>query len=203
MIIDFEKEAPLTRYHLLTQTVMPRPIAWVLSANDDTSLNLAPFSFFNVICSDPPLLVLSIGKKTTGEPKDTRRNITSGRDFVVHIGSFQQAAAINQSAAVLAYGESEVAASDLPLADFPGCALPRLADCAVAYQCALYEVHELGPNQQAVIYAEIMRLYLNDEVVTQKDKRFIIDAEKVNPLARLGGTEYAALGEVFSLLRPN
>ena len=202
MIIDFSSITALNRYHLLTQTVMPRPIAWVLSENEDASLNLAPFSFFNAMCSEPPLLVMSIGKKSGGEVKDTRRNLLSGRPFVVHIASVEHVEALNGTAAVLDYGDSEVTASSLPLSEFPGCTVPRLSECHIAYHCKLYDVHEIGPNKQAMIYAEVLQLYLNDTVVEHENNRYIIDPKKINPLSRLGGVQYSAQGKIFSLTRP-
>ena len=113
MIVDFNSISPSNGYHLLTQTIIPRPIAWILSENEDGSLNLAPFSFFNAVCSDPPLLMVSIGKKPSGEIKDTRRNILSGRDFVIHIASLTQANVLSRSAATLVYGDSELEIDDL------------------------------------------------------------------------------------------
>ena len=89
MIIDFKQQSPANRYHIMTQTVIPRPIAWVLSENtsdnpatSEPSYNLAPFSFFNAICSHPPLPMLSVGHKSDGTEKDTSVNLLSGRDFV-------------------------------------------------------------------------------------------------------------------------
>ncbi len=202
MIISFAEEAPLTRYHLLTQTIVPRPIAWVLSENDDGSHNLAPFSFFNAVCSDPPLLLMSISKKPDGEIKDTRRNMLSGRDFVVHIASSDLAAAVHKSAAVLEYGKSEIEAGNLALEAFPGCPLPRLRDCTVAYHCKLYDVHEIGPNQQAMLYAEVQQLYVSDTIAEKRDDRYVIDADQLKPLTRLGGVQYASLEPAFSPVKP-
>ena len=204
MIIDFSTIKPLQRYHLLTQTIIPRPIAWVLSQNNDadSGYNLAPFSFFNAICSDPPLIVLSIGKKSNGDLKDTRRNLLSGREFVVHIASIDQAEALNASAAELDYGESELAAMNLSLVDCEGSSVPRLAEALVAYHCTLYDVHELGPNQQAIIYARIHKLHLDDTIVSVENDRLTIHAAAVNPLARLGAAEFAGIGEPFKLKRP-
>lgn len=202
MIIDFSNITPLNRYHLLTQTIVPRPVAWILSENDDKSLNLAPFSFFNAMCSDPPLLVVSIGKKPNGEIKDTRHNLLSEREFVVHIAHIDQAKALNQSAAELDYGDSEVEMLGLSLTPFANCPLPRLSACHIAYHCKLYDVHSIGPNQQTMIYAEVLQLYLDDTVVKNSHKRFIIDAEKIDPLARLGSNQYAEQGKVFSIVRP-
>ena len=203
MIIDFSAIQSLQRYHLLTQTVIPRPIAWVLSQNDDLSnYNLAPFSFFNAMCSDPPLLVLSIGKKLDGSIKDTRRNILSGREFVVHIASLFQAETLNASAAALDYGESELEGTQLSLVDLEGCAVPRIAEALVAYHCTLYDVHELGPNQQAIIYAQIHQLYLDDTIVKKENDRLYIDAVALDPLARLGATEFSGISRPFAQKRP-
>lgn len=201
MIIDFTSIEPLQRYHLMTQTVIPRPIAWILSTNEDSSFNLAPFSYFTAVCSDPPLLVLSIGHKPDGAIKDTRHNILSGRDFVIHIASVAQAEALNISAAPLQYGESELATSGMELTDFPGCAVPRLKASKVAWHCRFYQYHELGPGRQAVIYAEICHLYLNDTVVEENAGRYLVDAQRVNPLCRLGGANYSGLGKTFAVRR--
>ncbi len=161
MLIHFDTLSPNQRYHLLTQTVIPRPIAWVLSENENGSLNLAPFSFFNAMCSDPALLVMSIGKKENGEHKDTARNLISGREFVVHIANAVQADLLTQTAATLAYGDSEVEHANLDLSTFEGSQVPRLSHCDIAYHCSLYEHHLVGPNQQAFIYAQVHRLYLS------------------------------------------
>ena len=204
MIINFLDIEPLQRYHLLTQTVIPRPIAWVLSQNDSgSSYNLAPFSFFNAICSDPPLMMLSIGKKPNGEIKDTRHNVLSGREFVVHIASLDQAEALNASAATLNYGESELEGANLSLVDFRGCHLPRLAEALAAYHCTLYDMHEIGPSRQAILYAEIRQLYVDDSLVRTAKDRLYIDAAALNPLARLGAAEFAGIGQPFTLDRPN
>lgn len=209
MIIDFQQQQATYRYHLMTQTIIPRPIAWVLSENaDDIGLsndqryNLAPFSFFNAVCSDPPLLMLSIGKKSDGTAKDTRENLLSGRDFVIHIADAAQADQLSQTSAERPYGDSELVESRLNLVDFPNSPLPRIAGCSIAYHCKLYDVHHIGPNQQAIIYAEICHLYVDDECIEQKDNRYLIDATKINPLLRLGGNQYAHLGRPFVIQRP-
>jgi len=187
---------------LLTQTIIPRPIAWILSENDDKTLNLAPFSFFNAVCSEPPLLMVSIGKKPSGEIKDTRRNMLSGRDFVVHIASCDQAQALSHSAATLDYGESELAIDNLPLKAFEGCSIPRLAEAPIAYHCKFYDSHLIGPTEQAILYAEVVQLYVDDKDVDSIGERIVIDPDSVNPLSRLGGANYGTLSKSFSLVRP-
>lgn len=205
MLLDLATLKPNTRYHLMTQTIIPRPIAWVLSASDKGELNLAPFSFFNGVCSDPPLVMLSIGKKTPEEAKDTRQNILTGRDFVINLPSVAQAKDVTASAATLPYGESELELmQDKQLVEFPGCPLPRLKSAPIAFQAKLHEVHYLGKQKQAVIYAELLQVYIDDAAIQVDEARgrYTIDASKIDPLARLGGAQYAGIDKVFSVTRP-
>ena len=109
MLIDLTALSPSQIYHTMIQTVVPRPIAWVLSDNGDDSFNLAPFSYFNAVSSRPPIVSLSIGLKKDGSDKDTRRNIKERSHFVIHIPHVEQAQLVTDSAAALAHGESEIA----------------------------------------------------------------------------------------------
>ncbi len=165
-------------------------------------MNLAPFSFFNAICSDPALLALSIGRKDGGELKDTARNILSGREFVVHIANSTQASNLTTTSSSLDYGESELALTQLELTPFEGCSLPRLSDCDIAFQCTLYEHHLIGPNQQAIIYAQVKQLFASDKITHVDGKRVSINANDIDPLSRLGAAEYAGITESFSIKRP-
>lgn len=206
MLLDLQQLSGNNCYHLMTQTLVPRPVAWVLSANDDGGLNLAPFSFFNAVCSEPPLVMLSIGKKAADEPKDTRYNLLSGRDFVIHLPSLEQAQDVTASAATLPYQVSELGLlQDQQLEAFPGCPLPRLSHAPVAFQARLHDVHYLGTQHQAVIYAELLQVYICDAAiqVDEQKQRYTVDAAQLNPLARLGGAQYSGISEVFSIKRPD
>lgn len=185
-------------YHLLTQSFIPRPIAWVLSSNNEGVLNLAPFSFFTGVCSSPPLVMLSIGIKTSGVGKDTRENLLNGKDFVIHLPSVTSANDVTLSAKELPAEESELdLLENAELVEFAGCPLPRLAAAPLAFQAKLHKVDYLGDQPHAVIYAELIQAYISDDVLnTQaKDGRLEIDAFKVNPLARLGAGSYSALAK--------
>jgi len=189
-------------YHLMTQTVVPRPIAWVLSENHDSSLNLAPFSYFNAICSDPPLCILSMGKKPDGDTKDTAVNLSVGAQCVVHIAQVQHADLVTATAATMAYGESEIQATELKLLNHSNWALKRIAECPIAYYCKVHSVQQIGNTPQQVVFVEVLEVYIDDKVATVSNGRISVDALKVNPLARLGANQYASLGEVFSKARP-
>ena len=203
MILDFDRLDPAQRYFNTIQTLIPRPIAWVLSENAAGDYNLAPFSYFTAVCSEPPLVMISVGMKGENEFKDTRSNIEVRNRFVIHIADRPLLAAMNASSATLPAGESEVTKLGLELTAFGDFELPRLADAKVAYGCALYEMQEIGKGPQTLIFGEIERLYLDESIIeTREDGRIKVDAAKLDPVARLGANEYAFLTEVTQLSRP-
>ncbi|MFT5218700.1 MAG: flavin reductase (DIM6/NTAB) family NADH-FMN oxidoreductase RutF [Planctomycetota bacterium] len=203
MIIPFEGLSPNKVYFTMIQTLMPRPVAWVLSENPDQSLNLAPFSYFNAICSDPPLIMLSIGLKPDGSPKDTRLNIEAAKDFVIHIAHREMAATVTRTSATLPREVSEIEEAGLATCEFPGSRLPRLADCRIAYACTLHELREIGNASQALVIGEVKQVYIDDAVTeTDAKGRMQVLAEKVDPIGRLGGGEYTTFGEKLNIPRP-
>lgn len=203
MQIDFNQLTANQCYGTMTQVLVPRPIAWVLSDNGDGSYNVAPFSFFTGICSDPPLLVLSVGKKDAVEEKDTRVNIRERDTFVVHIPSARHIDKVNMTSASLAHGESEIETAKLKLTDIDGFSLPRILGCDIALACKRYRIDEVGNTPQAVIYGEIVSLFINDELLVPNEKgRFQVDATMLDPLSRLGGSQYASIGDILSAVRP-
>jgi flavin reductase (DIM6/NTAB) family NADH-FMN oxidoreductase RutF len=202
MNINLSTLAPTQIYHLMTQTVIPRPIAWVLTESGESNYNLAPFSYFTPVSSNPPLLMFSVGKKPSGEVKDTTRNVLETGRMVVHIAHEALANDVTQTAATLEHGESEVDASELELVEFEGFELPRVKDCPIAFGCKLYEVKEIGETPQSLIFAEIEQIYIAPEVIGERSDRLVVDALKVNPLSRLGGSQYATINNVFSVARP-
>ncbi len=197
-----ELSSPMA-YFTMTQTVVPRPIAWILSENEDAGFNLAPFSYFNAVCSDPPLVMVSIGTQDDGSEKDTLRNITARSQFVIHIASCGQLAELNQSSATLPPGVSEVSANQLQTIAVEGFHMPRLSGCKIALMCERYQIQTIGNNQQSLLFAEIREIYLDDDCVEVSDKgRLKVLAERVQPLARLGASEYASFGDVLVARRP-
>lgn len=201
MHIDLSTLSPIETYAMMTQSVIPRPVAWILSENDNKSYNLAPFSYFNALASDPPMIMMSFGLAPDGNSKDTRVNIENRRAFVVHIAHREMAEPLTQSSATMPVNESEVEMLQLPLAEMPGSDLPRLADCRIAYACEYDSTHMI--KQQAIIFATLKHLYVADQVVGKDAKgRMTIDAAKVDPIGRLGGGEYFGAGEIIRVERP-
>ncbi len=201
MYVDLDELPKGDVYRLMIQTIVPRPVAWVLSDNGNGNHNLAPFSYFTGVTSDPPVLMLSIGKKRDGTRKDTWVNIESREDFVVHIADADLAPQVTATAAGLAWGESELNLVGLDTIPFEGCRLPRLADAKIAFACRRHCIVEIGHAPQGVVFGEIVRAYLDDDLATVEDAEIRIDALRLNPLARLGASDYGVLGEVRTIDR--
>lgn len=201
MISQLSELSPNQRYHLITQCLVPRPIAWVLTGNEDNSLNLAPFSYFGGVSSDPPLIMLSIGKKSDGSDKDTRKNIIRDGHFVIHIPDDSQVNDVSASAASFDYQTSEVDALQLATQPFADFSLPRLCDTRVAFACTRYRIEDITASQ-AMVLGEIQTIYVDDNIVQASDGRVSLDQKGLSPLSRLGGNEYGTLGEIASVTRP-
>ncbi len=203
MNLNFSDFSANQRYHLMTQTIIPRPIAWALTDSGNNNYNLAPFSYFTPVSSAPPILMLSVGKKPNGDDKDTLTNISQTNKVVIHIASEQDANLVTKTAATLAHGESELNANKLKTTEFAGFSLPRLSQCDIAYGCELYEIKPLGDVPQSLIFVEVKQVYINDTIADiDENQRIKVHAERVKPLARLGGGEYASITAPFTMTRP-
>lgn len=202
MYIDLSTLKPNHVYGLMTQVLIPRPIAWVLSQNEDGGWNLAPFSFFTGISSKPPLLMLSIGKRPEGGEKDTLVNIERRDRFVVHLPTVAQMAEVEASSEPLPAGVSEVEKLALAVTDLPGFDLPRLTASPLALACRRHQLIRLEGVAQVLVIGRIEAIHVDDALVEQTENgRIMIPAMKIDPLCRLGSTEYARLGATLSPLR--
>lgn len=204
MIIDLSEMSPPEAYFTMTQTVIPRPICWALTSNRDESYNLAPFSYFNAVASDPPIVIFSVGLQPDGSDKDTLTNIEASPTFVINIASDSQLAVLNQTSATLPYGDSEVDRNAIALAEVDGFSMPRVADCKLAMMCERYHIQTVGNRKQSLIFGEIKSIYVDDDCAEITDAgRLKIHADRIRPLARLGAGEYVSFGEILSARRPD
>ncbi|PNG15171.1 flavin reductase family protein [Stutzerimonas stutzeri] len=200
MQLDFSALTPAERYRWLTSTVTPRPIAWVSTRSHEGVSNLAPFSFFQVISSDPPTLLINVGLKD-GMPKDTARNAQDTGELVVQLVGAEQAEAMNASAAALPHGISEfehcgIASEPAQLVNVSRvCAAPIAFECRVA-QILPYPAE--SPNCQ-LIFAEVLLAHVDDKVL---DERGRIDPARLDLVGRLGGSQYSFTRDRFDMQRP-
>ncbi len=181
--IDLAERDVAGKYHFLVSAIVPRPIAWVATRGRDGSTNLAPFSYFQGVCSDPPTLSVSIArKKRCGEPKDTLRNIEETGEFVVHVVDGTLLEPMVASAEELPAGESEI--DRLGLAASPGerVAAPVLADAPLAFECRAVQRVPVGRCE--LVIGEILLVHAREDLL---DSRGNVDPERLRPLGRLGG----------------
>lgn len=192
---DPNEQTERENYKLLIGSVIPRPIAFVTSVASDGTVNAAPFSYFNAISSKPPMLTVSVQRKS-GDSKDTARNIREKKEFVVHIVDEENVVEVNKTAASLPPDESEIDLTDFTLIDSEAVSIPAVKQSKVRFECVLEQIVELGETD--LIIGKIIRFHI-DEAIYQDGR---IDPETLKPVSRLAGTNYAKLGEIFSLKRP-
>jgi flavin reductase (DIM6/NTAB) family NADH-FMN oxidoreductase RutF len=184
-------------YHLLTQAILPRPIAWVVSDSGedaDERWNLAPFSYFNGVASDPPLVMFSVGNGMAGRMKDTLANVTARPIHTIALPHLGQLDAVQASAEPLPHGRSEFAHAGLEPVDW-GWPAPRPGGCRIALGCTLERTIDIVPDDQFIVISRVQLLWVDDSAVTRDTKgRIRLDPVALDPLARLGAGQYSGLG---------
>jgi flavin reductase (DIM6/NTAB) family NADH-FMN oxidoreductase RutF len=202
MLLDFEKLAPRDGYAWMTQAIIPRPIAWVSTISPEGITNLAPFSFFQAVCSNPPTLMFVPTNNREGGKKDTLRNIEAVLEFVVNLVPYALAEPMNATAASLPYGQSEFAHANVATAPSAKVRPPRVAASPVSFECTLDRIVTIGSGVGAgnVVFGRIVALHVADSVLAADGKS--IDPRKLDLIARLSGDYYMRTGELFTVVRP-
>ena len=199
--LDPKKLTAQDRYKLLIGSIVPRPIGFISTTNSKGVYNLAPFSFFNGVCSNPmSILFCPVIRGSDGMEKDTLRNIKETKEFVANIVSEEFAEKMNQCSAEYPPEISEFKESDLtPL---PGKIVkaPLVKESKINMECKLLHLIEIGKEKGAgsVVIGEVVYVHINDEIY--KDGKIILS--KLNPIGRLGGTSYSRVTDIFDLERP-
>lgn len=189
-------------YKLLISTIIPRPIAFVTTVNEDGVVNAAPFSFFNIVSSNPPMISVSVQRKA-GEQKDTARNIVTKQQFVVHIVDERIVAEVNKTAANLAPDESEIALTNFTLVNSAVVDVPAVAEAKVRFECELVQHVPLGGEDGQsgcdLLIGRVVQYYVQDGL---RDEAGHIDPHELNAMSRLAGNDYAKIGELLTIERP-
>lgn len=191
-------------YKLMSGSVVPRPIAFVTTVSEDGSVvNAAPFSFFNVVSSDPPLLSISINRKN-GVMKDTARNAITGQELVVHICDESIVNEMNETAALLEPHESELERTNLTTVPSSVVTVPGIQEALIRMECRLYQhipvSNDEGKPVTDLLLVRIVQYHFNEKVYDPAHHYILMDHLK--PVSRLAGNDYAKLGERFTVVRP-
>ncbi|MEO4052262.1 flavin reductase family protein [Solibacillus sp. CAU 1738] len=188
-------------YKLLTGSIIPRPIAFVTSISDDGVVNGAPFSFFNIVSSNPPMISVSVQRKS-GVMKDTARNIAANKQFVVHIVNEQNVAKVNETAANLPPDESEIDRAQFTLIDSTKVNVPGVVEAKVRFECELEQMIVLGGTEEQAgcdfIIGRVKHYFIDDAIYNEGK----IDALELAAVSRLAGNSYAKIGDLFEIERP-
>ncbi|WP_222919219.1 flavin reductase family protein [Natrinema sp. SYSU A 869] len=182
-------------YRVLSSAVVPRPIAWVSTRSEEGVDNLAPYSFFTVASVEPPILLFAPVDDTDGL-KDTPRNARDTGEFVINLVTEEFAEAMNETSATLPVDESEFDHAGLERADSTAVDPPRVAGAAVAFECTLHDLVDVGGS--TLVLGEVRHVHLADSVTTDGT----IDVAEIDAVGRLTGSFYARTEDRFSLERP-
>ena len=199
--IDPNKNTERENYKLLIGTIIPRPIAFVTTLNEEGLVNGAPFSYFSIVSSNPPMISLSIQRRN-GEMKDTARNILRDKEFVVHGVDVENVKEINETAASLPSSESEISLTKLTLVESDLVKVPGVIESKVRMECRLEKAIPLGDEDHVgadLIIGRILKYHIDESVY--EDGR--INPDKLEPMSRLAGINYARIGEIISMERPD
>lgn len=187
-------------YKLLSGSIIPRPIAFVTSQDKSGHLNAAPFSFFNIVNSAPPMIMIST-VRSEGERKDTSVNIEETEEFVVHITDETIVEEVNKTAAPIERKRNELERTNLTCIDSELVSVPGIQQAKVRMECKLNRIIPLGDPQEGsdLIIGEVVMFHIDDDVYFEDSK---IDAQALTAISRLAGNDYASLGETFTIVRP-
>jgi flavin reductase (DIM6/NTAB) family NADH-FMN oxidoreductase RutF len=200
--IDPTSQTDSENYKLLIGSIVPRPIALVTTLSTDGVLNAAPFSYFSIVASQPPMISISVQRKQ-GVMKDTARNAIETGSFVVHITDESIIHMVNETAANLPPDESEVERAGFTPITSEVIEVPGLKEAKIRMECILEKAIPLGGSgdQPAceLLIGRVVRFHFDEDVY---ENGYIV-SDKLNPMSRMAGNEYAKLGTCFSIDRPD
>ena len=193
-----ENASALDIVRIFYRVLIPRPIAWVSTKSKNGIDNLAPFSFYGGVCANPPIVSLGIGRRKDNQ-KDTAKNLIETGECVIHLATESRSETIVKSSLEIDADTSEFDVCELERKEADIVNAKIVAEMPVAMECKMYKHLEVGKGPVDFILVEIIKFHIDD---TYLDSRGYPDAEKLNPLSRLGGREYSSMGNIWTINRP-
>jgi len=199
MIFDMDKLSPGDRYRILASLVTPRPIAWITTHDRDGRPNTAPFSFFNVFGSNPPIVAFAPGNKDRLTPKDTAFNIREKGEFVVHMVDEPLGEIMVATSASLPHGTDELAEHQLTTVPSDTISVPRITEAPVALECTSHSTLEIGANR--LIIGIVHTIHVREGLM---DEKGYLQTGQYHPLARMASPDwYSRTSDQFEIPRPD
>ena len=195
MQIDPAGLSPRESYRLMISCIIPRPIAFVTTLSREGVSNLAPFSFFNGVSSDPPVVSIAVGTKRDGSKKDTWRNIEETGEYVINVVVPELMDGVITGARELPHNVSELDLAKLRTEPSLRIKPPRLADSPINLECTLLRIIEV--EETALILGRVVLFHARDEIL--KDGR--VDPRKLTFVGRLGEDLYCRVNDLFERKR--
>jgi flavin reductase (DIM6/NTAB) family NADH-FMN oxidoreductase RutF len=195
MEIDFETITEYQRYKLMASLIVPRPIALVTTLGADGTVNAAPFSMFNMLGEEPPIVMISVNRVADGTLKDTAVNIARTGEFVVHLSDEAIAAKMHRCGERLPPNVSELAEVGLTPVASTRVAPPRIAEAPVAFECTLWETLETTSRQ--IFIGRVHMLHARDELIDTETWR--VRLQHYFPVGRFGASDYVTTRDRFTL----
>lgn len=187
---------------IMIGTVVPRPIALVSTESAEGVVNVAPFSYFNIVTYKPPMLSIAV-QRLNGELKDTARNIMSGKEAVVHVVDMSNVELANITAANFAPEDSELNYADFTSVKSTSVRPPGLKEAKVRFETSLYDSHVIYDGDEPttdILFLKIEHYHLDDSIYDAE--KGYIDVPKLAAVSRLAGNDYAEIGRMFTIERP-
>jgi len=194
------------RYRLLISAIVPRPIAFVSTASADGKANIAPFSYFSGVGSNPITMLFCPANKSDGSEKDSLRNAKpvdegGSGEFIVNATVQSYARNMAATAEDLEYGESEFEFAGLTTAPGRLVKAPRLAQSPISFECKTTQVIRTNPGEHGggnIVIGEVVWIHVDERIV---DERMAIDPNLLQAIGRMGGAEYCTTQDRFTLPR--
>lgn len=197
------RPAPFTRSPFKS-LIVPRPIGWISTISKDGIGNLAPYSFFNGIAEDPPMVQFCPnGSHVEGGAKDSLQNVEDTGEFVFNMVGYELTEAMNISSGPVPKNQDEMELAGLAAAPCEVVKAPRVRDAAASFECKHLQTVQLPSGQNgsenSLVIGQVVGIHVRDDVITEDG---LVDVLKIQPLARLGYMDYTVVNEKFTLHRP-
>lgn len=203
MFID-PQNSPGFKRSIFNAIVAPRPIGWISTLSADGVANLAPFSQFNLVSTAPPVVMFACNQPADRPDKDTITNVRASGEFVVNLVSWDLREAMNVTSTPAPHGVDEFGLADLAKADCVKIGAPRVAASPANLECRVLRIIDIEPQDpgdthSTVVFGKVVGLHIADGFLDEEGR---FDTLKARPTTRLGGIQYATVGEVVEMPAP-